>query len=102
MESAARGPARAHLFISGAVQGVGFRYELCEVAERAGVTGWVRNLRDGRVEALLEGDAAAVRRVLGWCRHGPPGARVSGVEVEWEPYSGAFAEFAIERTLGRW
>ena len=98
-----RAPAiRAHLLISGQVQGVGFRYELREAAERAGVTGWVRNRRDGRVEALLEGDPAAVETVIAWCRRGPAGARVAEVAVQRSQPSGEFPDFTIERTTGRW
>jgi acylphosphatase len=62
--------------VRGRVQGVGFRYSLRREAERAGVRGWVRNRRDGSVEALLQGDAEAVARLVAWARHGPPAARV--------------------------
>ena len=67
--------------VHGRVQGVGFRYAMIEAARDAGVAGWVRNRRDGSVEALLQGPAAAVDAVVGWSRRGPPGARVTGVEV---------------------
>jgi acylphosphatase len=62
--------------VSGRVQGVGFRYSMRREAERAGVRGWVRNRRDGTVEAVLQGEPEAVARVIGWARHGPAGARV--------------------------
>jgi len=75
---------RAHVYISGHVQGVFFRATTREQADRLGVAGWVRNLPDGRVEAVLEGTRPAVQACLQWCHHGPPGARVTGVEVEWE------------------
>ncbi|MBC7338593.1 MAG: acylphosphatase [Firmicutes bacterium] len=75
---------RAHVYISGHVQGVFFRATTREQADRLGVAGWVRNLPDGRVEAVLEGPRPAVHACLQWCHHGPPGARVTGVEVEWE------------------
>lgn len=75
---------RAHVYISGHVQGVFFRATTREQADRLGVAGWVRNLPDGRVEAVLEGPRPAVQACLQWCHHGPPGARVTGVEVEWE------------------
>jgi len=75
---------RAHVYISGRVQGVFFRATTREQAERLGVAGWVRNLPDGRVEALFEGPRPAVEACLEWCHHGPPGARVTGVEVEWQ------------------
>jgi acylphosphatase len=68
--------------ISGRVQGVGFRYFTEAAAAREGIHGWVRNLPDGRVEACAEGDADAVDRFENKLRHGPPGARVEGVEVE--------------------
>ncbi len=71
-----------HLVIRGAVQGVGFRDAMADVATEAGVHGWVRNLRDGGVEAYVHGDAQAVERIVGWCRRGPPVARVASVEAE--------------------
>ena len=63
--------------ITGRVQGVGFRYALRAEARRRGVSGWVRNRRDGSVEALLQGEADAVRALVEWARQGPPGARVA-------------------------
>jgi len=68
-----------HLLVSGRVQGVGFRYFLKESADRTGVAGWVRNLRDGRVEAVLQGAPAAVQAVLDDARRGPPAAQVAEV-----------------------
>lgn len=79
---------RVHVWISGRVQGVGFRAALREEAIRFGLSGWVRNLADGRVEAVLEGDPAAVDRLLAWCHQGPPRARVAAVEVREEPVRG--------------
>ena len=76
---------RVHVFVSGDVQGLGFRQAIAEKANEQGVTGWVRNLRDGRVEAVLEGPRDEVYRVVGLCRAGPKGARVSGVQVDREP-----------------
>ncbi len=70
---------RVHLLIDGVVQGVGFRYTLQRVATEAGATGWVRNLRDGRVEAEVEGAPDQVDAVLAWAAHGPRGGHVSGV-----------------------
>jgi acylphosphatase len=67
--------------ISGRVQGVGFRYSMVEEAERLGVTGWVRNRRDGTVEAVVDGDPHAVEAILAWARRGPPSARVTGVQI---------------------
>jgi acylphosphatase len=70
-----------HLLISGRVQGVGFRYSMAEEAERLGATGWVRNRRDGTVEAAIDGDAGAVGALLDWARRGPPSARVTELTV---------------------
>ena len=83
-----------HLRISGRVQGVGFRDALRREAQSNGVSGWVRNRRDGTVEAVVQGDPAALERILSWARHGPPAARVSEVSApeargEYDrPYSG--------------
>ena len=76
------------MLVSGTVQGVFFREECRRQAGRAGVGGWVRNLPDGRVEAVFEGDPSAVDQVVSWCRTGPPSARVRGVEVISEEPSG--------------
>jgi len=82
--------------ISGRVQGVGFRWFAHDAAVREGLAGWVRNLPDGRVEALVEGDAEAVTRVERALRSGPRGARVDNVYVESEMPSGAYRQFDIE------
>jgi acylphosphatase len=83
--------------ISGRVQGVGFRWFTKDVAMREGVTGWVRNLPDGRVEALVEGDDEAVTRVERALHSGPPGARVHTVNAITEEPSDAYRRFTIER-----
>jgi acylphosphatase len=83
------------LIISGRVQGVGFRYFTYEAASHEGVTGWVRNLPDGCVEAYIEGDAEAVTRVERAVRRGPPGARVDDVQADDEPPTGAYARFEV-------
>jgi len=70
-----------HLIISGRVQGVGFRYSMVEEAERLGATGWVRNRRDGTVEAVVGGDPDAMRALVAWARRGPPSARVTDVRI---------------------
>ncbi|HEX6155830.1 MAG TPA: acylphosphatase [Burkholderiales bacterium] len=73
--------AARHLQITGRVQGVGFRYSMQREATRVGVRGWVRNRRDGSVEALVQGNDAAIAAITDWARHGPPGARVEEVRV---------------------
>lgn len=89
---------RAHLWISGQVQGVNFRYYTRQQALRLGLTGWVRNLWDGRVEVLLEGEEAFVRQMVDWCHTGPSAAYVVGVEIEWESSSGTLDNFDIQTT----
>jgi acylphosphatase len=82
------GAARVHVWISGRVQGVFFRYRAAELARSAGLAGWVRNLPDGRVEAVFEGPQDAVDRVVAWCRRGPDGAAVSDVLAQPEDPEG--------------
>ena len=79
---------RAHVYVSGLVQGVYFRHFTREQARKFGVQGWVRNLDDERVEAVFEGPRAAVDQIINWCRQGPPAARVEGVAVTWETPTG--------------
>jgi acylphosphatase len=79
---------RLEVRISGRVQGVWFRASTREEALRRGLSGWVRNLPDGRVEAVFEGDRPALDAMLAWCRVGPPGARVAGVETGWAEAAG--------------
>jgi acylphosphatase len=86
---------RAHVFVSGMVQGVFFRSETQYEAKKRGVTGWVRNLPDGRVEAVFEGEEEKVKELINFCKHGPPGARVISVDVRWENYTGEFKDFEI-------
>lgn len=86
---------RAHVFISGRVQGVSFRWFTQRKAQELKLTGWVRNLWDGRVEAVFEGEAGVVRQVVAWCHTGEPPARVSEVDVTYTPYTGEFSSFRI-------
>jgi acylphosphatase len=79
---------RRRVIARGRVQGVYFRGATAEQARAAGVAGWVRNLRDGRVEAVFEGPDEAVESVVAWCRRGPRGARVDDLAVEEEPAEG--------------
>jgi acylphosphatase len=87
---------RVRVRIVGRVQGVFFRASCRRLAEELGVAGWVRNARDGAVEAVFEGNAEAVRTIVDWCGHGPPGAVVESIEVTDEPPSGARG-FRVER-----
>lgn len=87
---------RAHIFISGRVQGVFFRANTRKKALDLGLTGWVKNLRDGRVEAVFEGDESAVKKIVEWCHKGPPHAKVTNVDADWsEEPSGEFVSFSI-------
>jgi len=86
---------RAHVFISGRVQGVYFRQNTKQVAARHKVTGWVRNLMDGRVEAMFEGDEMSVNEVIEWCHVGPPKAKVDDVNVKFQKYTGEFPDFSV-------
>ena len=88
-------PIRVRAFISGRVQGVFFRAETQKQASRLGLTGWVRNLQDGRVEVLAEGEEQRVQHLIAWCRQGPPHSRVDRVEEFTEDYSGAYDTFSI-------
>jgi acylphosphatase len=86
---------RAQVIIHGIVQGVFFRASTRDEAIRIGVGGWVRNLPDATVEALFEGEKKKVEEILGWCHKGPPGARVSKVDILWQPYKGEYQHFDI-------
>jgi len=86
---------RYHVTISGRVQGVFFRAETQRVAEGLGITGWVKNTKDGKVEAVFEGEEKDLEAMLKWCHQGPPLARVMKVEVEEGPFTGAYTNFRI-------
>lgn len=90
-----REPARAHVYVSGTVQGVNYRWTCREEANDLGLSGWVRNLADGRVEAVFEGPRDAVDRIVAWCRRGPPHAEVTDVAVTWEAPRGDLRGFRI-------
>jgi acylphosphatase len=79
---------QAHVFISGRVQGVGFRYSTVETAKELGLSGWVRNLPDNRVEAVFEGSNEVVEEMVRWCHQGPPAAMVKDVVVEYSQPEG--------------
>ena len=86
---------RSHIMISGKVQGVFFRMETKQVADSFNVSGWVKNNRNGSVEAVFEGEKEAVDSVVKWCKTGPPFSSVSRVDITEEDYKGEFRGFDI-------
>jgi acylphosphatase len=86
---------RLEIVISGRVQGVWFRASTRDEALRLELRGWVRNLPDGRVGAVFEGEEDRLRQMLDWCRRGPPGARVDNVEATWGAASNDFQDFSV-------
>jgi acylphosphatase len=89
-------PACFHAFISGRVQGVGFRYSCCREARRLGLSGWVRNQFNGDVEVWAEGSREKLDALLSWLRRGPPGARVNAVQYDMCRPTGKYRNFGIE------
>lgn len=87
--------ARVHLIVSGFVQGVFYRASTRDTAARLGLTGWVRNLPDGNVEAVFEGPVEKIREAVAWCKDGPPGARVTRIDEKWDKYTGEFQSFNV-------
>ncbi|MDQ6675622.1 MAG: acylphosphatase [Chloroflexota bacterium] len=90
--------ARAHVRLVGRVQGVGFRYWTADEARRRHLSGWVRNLDSGAVEAVFQGPRGAVEDMLRWCNEGPPGAHVRELRVGWDEPPEHFSSFEIRRT----
>jgi acylphosphatase len=86
---------RLKLIISGRVQGVCYRWFTRDTAVELGLTGWVRNLPDGTVEAVVEGEKEKLEQLLGWCKQGPDLARVTDIQAEWEEATGEFQDFSI-------
>jgi len=86
---------RAHIFISGIVQGVFFRASTADKAQELELTGWVKNLPDGRVEAVIEGPKNKIEKMIKWAKEGPKFAKVDEVEISWEEYKGEFENFEI-------
>jgi acylphosphatase len=89
---------RAHVRLSGRVQGVGFRHSTAEEARRRKLGGWVRNLESGAVEAVFEGAPEAVQEMLRWCQQGPPGAWVRDLKVAWDEPLEDLRQFEVRRT----
>lgn len=88
--------AKVHVLISGIVQGVFFRHYTKVRADELGVKGWVKNRMNGKVEGVFEGEKEKVEELIRWCNHGPSGAKVTEVDVEWEDYRDEFSRFSIE------
>lgn len=87
----------AHTFIQGRVQGVSFRWWIKRNADNLGLEGWVRNLEDGRVEAVFEGEKSKVKKVIEKSKDGPAFAKVTHMDVFWEKAEGKFQGFSILR-----
>lgn len=87
---------RIHVYIRGIVQGVFFRAATRRAAADLNLTGWVRNMDDGRVEAVFEGKDSGVKKMIAWCNLGPPSARVEEVTTAEEQYTGCFQDFNIK------
>lgn len=87
--------SRCHIFVSGRVQGVFFRQSTQQVAQNFGLSGWVRNTEDGRVEILVEGEKEKIEKLIEWLHKGPPLARVEKVQSNWEEFKGEFDQFVI-------
>ncbi len=88
--------SRVHLLIRGYVHGVFFRASTQDMAYSFDLHGWVTNVPDGSVEAVFEGPADEVEKAVQWCRKGPPGANVTGVDERWLDYTGEFNDFEIK------
>lgn len=86
-----------HLLVTGHVQGVSYRANTAAMAQRLGLCGWVRNLVDGRVEVLAQGEEKPLRSLLAWAHQGPAMARVEHVEVQWRDAGQNLAGFEIRR-----
>ncbi|TEB05344.1 Acylphosphatase [Pelotomaculum schinkii] len=86
---------RAHLIVTGLVQGVYYRATARQEARTLNITGWVKNRTDGAVEAVIEGDRVKVLKFIDWCRQGPPASQVRGVQVEWGDFRGEYQDFSI-------
>jgi acylphosphatase len=86
---------RAHVLVSGMVQGVFFRSETRRMARQCSVTGWVRNLPDGRVEAVFEGEKKNVEKMVEFCKKGPSSARIASTEISLENCTDEFNDFLI-------
>jgi len=88
-------PEQIHVIVSGLVQGVGYRHATYRKALELGITGWVKNLPNGDVEAVFQGDRAVIDRMTQWCKRGPALARVDRVTEDWGPAPQSYPDFQI-------
>jgi len=86
---------RAHILVSGRVQGVFFRENTQRKAKKLGVNGWIKNLSDGKVEVVFEGDKKSIGKIVGWVKNGPILAKVESIDIERQEYLGEFTDFEI-------
>ncbi len=86
---------KATIIVSGVVQGVYYRHSTKVKADELGLTGYVRNLIDGSVEVVAEGEEENVERLIEWCKQGPRGARVDHIDVEWDEPSSGFEDYSV-------
>lgn len=86
---------RVRIVVTGKVQGVFFRQAMKIMAKKSHISGWVKNLKDGRVEAVIEGEDMNVNKIVEWCHGGPANARVEDVEIINEEFTGEFDEFVV-------
>lgn len=87
---------RAHMIVSGRVQGVFFRQNTLNKAKELGVFGWVKSLPDGRLEAVFEGEKKKVEEIVNWAEKGPVSAEVNDIKVKWQEYKGEFQGFKLK------
>ena len=86
---------RVHIFVSGRVQNVCFRGDTQQIARELEITGWVKNLPDGKVEIIAEGEKEKLKQMVDWVKQGPPAAQVNNIDIEWQEYKGEFKDFHI-------
>ena len=87
---------RAHIIVSGRVQGVCYRQDTVKQAQKLGLSGWIKNLDDGRVEAVFEGEKKSVEKIINWAKKGSVFARVLNLNIDWQEYKGEFSNFEIK------
>ena len=87
---------QVHLMVSGKVQGVYYRASCLEMAQELGLTGWVKNLSNGNVEILAQGEKEKLEKLIEWCKKGPSGAMVSNINVQWDSIQKKFNDFHIQ------